>query len=89
MPIARLTTIFRQAQQSRIVMNAHSVNAGQLPSLKNAGGDFFFLRRKDAQNAVDTIVELCRTRLPEKMGIPADQIQVLSPPANIWRARPT
>ena len=78
-PIARLTTIFRQAQQSRIVMNAHSVNAGQLPSLKNAGGDFFFLRRKDAQNAVDTIVELCRTRLPEKMGIPADQIQVLSP----------
>jgi exodeoxyribonuclease V alpha subunit len=78
-PITQLTTIFRQAQQSRIIMNAHSVNHGQPPVLRNEGGDFFFLRRKDAQSAVDTIVELCKTRLPEKMGIPSDQIQVLSP----------
>jgi exodeoxyribonuclease V alpha subunit len=78
-PITQLTTIFRQAQQSRIIMNAHGVNHGQPPVLRNEGGDFFFLRRKDAQSAVDTIVELCKTRLPEKMGIPSDQIQVLSP----------
>ena len=78
-PNTHLTSIFRQAQQSRIVMTAHAVNQGQLPSLKNHGGDFFFLRRKDPQAAVDTIVELCKTRLPENMGIPADQIQVLSP----------
>ena len=78
-PNTHLTSIFRQAQQSRIVMTAHAVNQGQLPSLKNRGGDFFFLRRKDPQTAVDTIVELCKTRLPEHMGIPSDQIQVLSP----------
>ena len=78
-PNTRLTTIFRQAQQSRIIMSAHAVNQGQVPALRNAGGDFFFLRRRDGQSALDTIVELCRTRLPEKMGIPADQIQVLSP----------
>ena len=78
-PNVQLTTIFRQAQQSLIVMNAHSINRGVLPSLVNRGGDFFFLRRRDAQAAVDTIVELCQSRLPEKMGIPAEQIQVLSP----------
>ena len=78
-PNTRLTAIFRQAQESRIIMNAHAVNQGVVPNLKNQGGDFFFLRRKDAGMALETIVELCRTRLPEKMGIPADQIQVLSP----------
>lgn len=78
-PAVQLTTIFRQAQQSRIVMNAHSVNEGVLPDLHNRGGDFFFLRRRDPQAALETIVELCKTRLPENMGIPADQIQVLSP----------
>ena len=78
-PNIRLTSIFRQARQSRIVMNAHSVNRGEVPSLKNQGGDFFFLRRRDPQAAVDTIVELCKTRLPENMGIPPEQIQVLSP----------
>jgi exodeoxyribonuclease V alpha subunit len=79
-PAVRLTEIFRQAQESAIVMNAHAVNQGQLPALGNkATGDFFFLRRTDPQRAVDTIVELCKTRLPQNMGIPADQIQVLSP----------
>ncbi len=78
-PCVRLTAIFRQSQQSRIIMSAHSINQGVVPSLKNQGGDFFFLRRREPQAAVDTIVELCKTRLPEKMGIPAEQIQVLSP----------
>lgn len=78
-PNIRLTSIFRQARQSRIVMSAHSVNRGEVPSLKNQGGDFYFLRRRDPQAAVDTIVELCKTRLPEHMGIPPEQIQVLSP----------
>ncbi len=79
-PAVRLTEIFRQAQQSAIVMNAHSVNQGQLPALSNrATSDFFFMRRTDPQRAVETIVELCKTRLPEHMGIPSDQIQVLSP----------
>ncbi|MBP1736847.1 MAG: RecD-like helicase YrrC [Oscillospiraceae bacterium] len=78
-PSVRLTEIFRQAQESAIVMNAHAVNQGQLPRLRNEGGDFFFLRRRDGLSTVETITELCKTRLPQNMGIPADQIQVLSP----------
>lgn len=79
MPTVRLTEIFRQAAQSAIIRNAHMVDCGQLPDLKRNDNDFFFLTRRDGQSAVDTIVDLCRRRLPERMGIPADQIQVLSP----------
>ena len=78
-PAVRLTEIFRQAQKSAIVRNAHAINAGQMPGLTNDQGDFFFLRRRVAEQVVSTIVELCSTRLPNKMGIPANQIQVLSP----------
>ena len=78
-PTVRLTQIFRQAAQSAIVRNAHLVNAGELPDLRKNDNDFFFLSRRDPQSAAETIVDLCRRRLPERMGIPADQIQVLSP----------
>ena len=78
-PTVCLTEIFRQAAQSAIVRNAHMVNAGELPDLRENDNDFFFLRRRDPQRAVETIVDLCRRRLPERMGIPTDQIQVLSP----------
>ena len=67
------------AAQSAIVRNAHMVNSGELPDLRQNDNDFFCLRRRDPQSAVETIVDLCRRRLPERMGIPADQIQVLSP----------
>ena len=78
-PTVRLTEVFRQASQSAIIRNAHTVNRGELPDLRANDSDFFFLARRDSQMAVDTIVDLCRRRLPERMGIPADQIQVLSP----------
>lgn len=78
-PSVRLTEIFRQAAESAIIRNAHMVNSGQLPDLRRNDNDFFFLGRRDSGLAVDTIVDLCRRRLPERMGIPADQIQVLSP----------
>jgi exodeoxyribonuclease V alpha subunit len=79
-PMVRLTEIFRQAQQSAIIMNAHRVNQGEMPLLVNRGkSDFFFMRRSDGQAAVETIVELCQRRLPQNMGIPVEQIQVLSP----------
>ncbi len=78
-PAVRLTEIFRQAQQSAIVMNAHEVNQGVMPKLTNQGRDFFYMGRRDAGQAADTVVELCRTRLPNNMGISAEQIQVLSP----------
>ena len=78
-PTVRLTEIFRQAAQSAIVRNAHMVNHGELPNLRQNTGDFFFLARREGKGVVDTIVDLCRRRLPERLGIPADQIQVLSP----------
>ena len=74
-----LREVFRQAERSAIIRNAHAVNAGEPPRLQNDQGDFYFLCRRDAQRAVSTVVELCRTRLPEKMGIPVSDIQVLTP----------
>ena len=78
-PTVRLTEIFRQAAQSAIIRNAHMVNHGEVPDLRRNDNDFFFMIRRDAQSALDTVVDLCRRRLPERMGIPTDQIQVLSP----------
>lgn len=74
-----LREVFRQAERSAIIRNAHAVNAGEPPRLQNDQGDFYFLCRRDAQRAVSTVVELCRIRLPEKMGIPVSDIQVLTP----------
>ena len=75
-----LTQIFRQAQRSAIIRAAHAVNQGILPELRtDSGSDFFFMRRRDPQAAVDLVVELCGRRLPENMGVDAGQIQVLCP----------
>ena len=79
LPAVRLTEIFRQAQESLIVMNAHRVNRGELPELKNVKSDFFFLPGRSEEHVAQTVVGLCTTRLPQNMGIPADQIQVLCP----------
>ena len=78
-PTIRLTEIFRQAQESLIVMNAHSINRGQLPEMQRTDRDFFTIVRRDNTSIVETITDLCVRRLPQNMGIPADQIQVLSP----------
>ena len=79
LPTVRLTEIFRQAQESLIVMNAHSVNAGTMPELRNRKSDFFFLPCRSEEEVAQTIQGLCQTRLPKNMGIPAGEIQVLSP----------
>ncbi|MBD5161141.1 MAG: ATP-dependent RecD-like DNA helicase [Oscillibacter sp.] len=75
-----LTEIFRQAQASAIIRAAHAVNRGQLPELRNtSASDFFFMRRRDPLTAVDLVVELCKKRLPDNMGVESGQIQVLCP----------
>ena len=74
-----LREVFRQAEQSAIIRNAHAVNQGEPPRLDNGQGDFFFLCRRSPDRLVQTVVELCRERLPRNMGIPTEQIQVLSP----------
>ena len=79
LPTVRLTEIFRQAQESLIVMNAHRINCGELPDLRTVDKDFFFMRRQSEDAVCQLIAQLCATRLPKNMGIPSDQIQVLSP----------
>ena len=78
-PTVVLREIFRQAEQSAIIRNAHAVNLGMEPSLESNQGDFFFLCRRTPDRLVQTVVELCRTRLPENMGVPVKEIQVLTP----------
>ena len=79
LPSIRLTEIFRQAQESLIVMNAHRVNSGEMPELRSRSSDFFFLPCRSEEQVAQTICALCTTRLPNNMGIPSDQIQVLTP----------
>ena len=79
-PVVRLTKIFRQAQASRIITNAHRINRGQMPDLSNGReSDFFFLEQENAEAAAQEIVDLVRTRLPSHYHIPPSEIQVLSP----------
>ncbi|MBR4693077.1 MAG: ATP-dependent RecD-like DNA helicase [Oscillospiraceae bacterium] len=78
-PAVTLQDVFRQAEESRIIVSAHLINRGELPELRNSGGDFFFLRRRQGEEALKTILELCARRLPGNMGIPSEEIQVLSP----------
>lgn len=75
----RLTEIFRQRGESRIVLAAHQINHGELPDLRLNQGGFYFMRRRDPELAAETIVSLCSERLPKNMGIPPEQIQVLTP----------
>lgn len=76
----RLTEIFRQAQESRIVTNAHAINNGELPVLDDKKGDFFFLSREDEQQIPKTIAELCQSRLPRTYGEKTrNEIQVITP----------
>jgi len=76
----RLNEIFRQAQESRIVTNAHLINNGELPILSDKKGDFFYLARENEADIVPTIVDLCRNRLPKTYGADfREGIQVITP----------
>ena len=76
----RLNEIFRQAEQSLIVTNAHRINGGELPILTVKDNDFFFLPRNTDEEIARTVTELCKTRLPRTYGIDAASgIQVISP----------
>lgn len=78
-PTVRLTEIFRQTGESRIVYNAHMINSGEHPNLALNKGDFFFMRRLNQDAAGELITQLCSRRLPENMGIKPEEIQVLTP----------
>ncbi|MEO8548711.1 MAG: ATP-dependent RecD-like DNA helicase [Kofleriaceae bacterium] len=81
--VIRLTEIFRQAAQSKIVVSAHRINHGELPELEPPGqgtSDFYFIAREDPDAARNTIVELVAERIPARFGLDAiTQVQVLTP----------
>jgi len=80
-PTVRLTELFRQAQQSKIIVNAHRINAGHMPSTKvEASSDFFFMTEEDPLRAQQLILDLVQRRLPARYHFnPLTDIQVLAP----------
>src|SRR5262249_5178571 len=81
-PVVRLTQVFRQAAQSRIIVTAHRINEGRIPELGRPEGDsdFYFVRADDPETALTRIVDLVRTRIPQRFGLdPVRDIQVLCP----------
>lgn len=80
LPVVRLTRIFRQAQTSRIIMNAHAINEGHFPDISNGRqSDFFFMEAEDPEQIAATIVSLVKSRLPQAYHVPSTSIQVLTP----------
>ncbi|HET9210000.1 MAG TPA: ATP-dependent RecD-like DNA helicase [Thermoanaerobaculia bacterium] len=80
--VVRLTEIFRQAERSLIVVNAHRVNQGVMPILEavDSQGDFFFIERAEPEAIVETIAEIVAKRIPGRFGLnPVEQLQVLTP----------
>jgi exodeoxyribonuclease V alpha subunit len=79
----RLKEIFRQAQESIIVVNAHRVNKGEFPfteSNKDVLQDFYFIELEEAEKATEMILNMCKDRIPKRFGYhPVDEIQVLTP----------
>jgi exodeoxyribonuclease V alpha subunit len=81
-PIVELNEIFRQAKASRIIVNAHKINNGILPTLENEVpvNDFYFIQQEDPEKVLEIILELTNTRIPRRFGFdPIDDIQVLTP----------
>ncbi len=78
--VVRLDTIFRQAEGSYIITNAHRINRGEMPVLDNKHAqDFFIFNEEDPERAAELVVELVQDRILRKFGFTPDQIQVLSP----------
>lgn len=79
-PVTELKEVFRQAQKSCIVTNAHRIVSGEMPDLSRKDSDFFFMKREDYAQAMKLIVDLAKTRLPKAYNYsPTDDIQIIAP----------
>ena len=84
-PVVTLDKIFRQAMTSNIIVNAHKINEGILPSLNTADStdprnDFYFIEQEDPEKVLEIILELSKKRIPRRFGLdPVDEIQILTP----------
>ena len=85
MPVVALDKIFRQARSSQIIVNAHKINEGRLPSLNSVTpddppSDFYFIEQEDPEKVLNLILELNKNRIPQRFGFdPVNDIQVLTP----------
>ncbi|MGD8981479.1 MAG: ATP-dependent RecD-like DNA helicase [Desulfobacterales bacterium] len=80
--VVELNEIFRQARESRIIVNAHKINSGILPTFEDdvPGNDFYFIHQEDPEKVLGIILELTKERIPKRFGLdPVDDIQVLTP----------
>ena len=78
-PSVRLDEIFRQARESRIIVGAHEVRNGRMPPLREKSGDLFFLPRRTSREMADTVVDLVTNRLPNRLSILPEDVQILLP----------
>ena len=78
-PVTKLTRIYRQDESSKIIVNAHKINAGEVPDFRNGGKDFFFIRSESAMNSANVTVDLVTRRLPGYLNCDPTRIQVLCP----------
>lgn len=81
-PVARLTEVFRQAAESKIVVNAHRINKGQMPEVPKAAeqSDFYFIEINDPEEGIPKIIQMIKERMPRRFGLdPMKDIQVLCP----------
>src|SRR3954451_1739104 len=82
LPVARLTEVFRQAAESRIVVNAHRINSGQVPELPKSGdqSDFYMVEIAEPEEGVSKLIEIVTNRIPRRFGLdPTKDVQVLCP----------
>lgn len=79
-PVVKLETIFRQTEESRIITNAHLINQGEMPSINEEEGDFFFIPKLSGKDVIACITDLCANQITERFGLdPIMDIQVLTP----------
>jgi exodeoxyribonuclease V alpha subunit len=81
LPVVRLTEVFRQAAQSQVIVNAHRINQGQMPELRQReGSDFYFVEASDPEEGVRKLMAVVRERIPARFGLdPVRDVQVLCP----------
>lgn len=81
-PVVELNEIFRQARESRIIVNAHRINQGRMPTWQPdaPGNDFFFIKEEDPESVLEKVMTLVSHRIPNRWGVdPVEDIQVLTP----------
>lgn len=75
----KLTQIYRQSEDSLIIVNAHAINNGDMPKLDNKSRDFFFERREENSGVLESVIDMCTTRIPKYLGVESSAVQVLAP----------